>query len=331
MTRWTVERQAEAPGEPERVGGVGWTAAWLTGAVALVGEGGLAFVVYFLAGLRDEHYFAAGIGAYVGYLFLIVVVTVVLGLGGAIGSAALVLPSLQLSRLSARRTGRAETMRWCLAVCGAVAAAAAVCAGVPTLLLGGSWTVPPLVLLATFLGLAPAVLCTRAVTVVRRNGARFGLAALVLVGGAALSAVTFVGGLLAYGTGLLQEYEPPRLTDAQLVGTWTDGHGGTLAVRADGTAVAHGLGPRKTDETYAGDVPWEQCEGSGTWTQGPSPSGTTEFELSVSGCLEGPGWQYGGTEDRPTLFYWIGDPDSLNRYVLHRDQRAGGATAPGRH
>jgi len=317
MARWTVEREAAAQGGPERVGGAGWTAAWLTGAVALAGEGGLALVVYFLAGLRDEHYFAAGIGAYVGYLFLIVVAVVVLGLGGLLGSAAVVLPVVQLSRWSARRAGRAATVLWCLAVCGAVAAAAAVCAGVPALLLGGGWTVLPLVLLATFLGLVPAVLCTRAVTVLRRNGARFGLAALVLVCGASLSAAAFVGGLLAYGTGLLQEYEPPRLTDAQLVGTWTDGHGGTLTLRADGTAVAHDLGARETDETYAGDAP-ERCDGSGTWTQGPSPSGTTQFELSVSGCLEGPGWQYGGTEERPTLFYWIGDPDSLNQYALHR-------------
>ncbi|WP_405899163.1 hypothetical protein OG242_18090 [Streptomyces sp. NBC_00727] len=317
MARWTVERQAATSGGPERVGGAGWTAAWLTGAVALAGEGGLALVVHFLAGLRNEHYFAAGIGAYVGYLLLIVVAVVVLGLGGLIGSAAVVLPVVQLSRWSARRAGRAETMRWGLAVCGAVATAAAVCAGVPTLLLGGSWTVLPVVLLATFLGLVPAVLCTRAATVVRRNGIRFGLAALVLVCGVSLSAVAFVGGLLAYGTGLLQEYEPPRPTDAQLVGTWTDEHGGTLTLRADGTAVAHDLGARETDEPYAGDPP-EQCDGSGTWTQGASPSGSTQFELSVGGCLEGPGWQYGGTEARPTLFYWIGDPDSLNRYVLHR-------------
>ncbi|TXR92002.1 hypothetical protein EAO73_35535 [Streptomyces sp. col6] len=123
--------------------------------------------------------------------------------------------------------------------------------------------------------------------------------------------------MLAYGTGPLQEYEPPRLTDAQLVGTWTDEHGGTLTLRADGTAVANDLGPRTTDETHTGD-PVARCDGSGTWTQGASPSGTTQFELKVSGCLEGTGWQYGGTQARPTLFHWIGDPDSLNQYALHR-------------
>ncbi|MFB8089031.1 hypothetical protein [Streptomyces sp. NPDC055992] len=126
MARWTVERRAADPGGPQQVGGVGWTAAWLTGAVVLAGEGGLALVVHFLAGLRNEHYLAAGIGVYVGYLLLVVVAGVVLGLAGAVGSAAVVLPVVQLSRWSARRTGRAETMFWCLAVCGATATLAAV-------------------------------------------------------------------------------------------------------------------------------------------------------------------------------------------------------------
>ncbi|NEC68018.1 hypothetical protein [Streptomyces sp. SID9727] len=317
MAHWTVARPAATPGGPARVGGAGWTAAWLTGAVALAGEGALTAVVYFLAGLRDEHYFATGIGAYVGYLVVIVVAAVVLGLAGSIGSAVVVLPVVQLSRWSARRAGRAEGTRWCVAVCGAVAATAAVGAGVPTLLLGGGWTVVPAVLAATFLGLAPAVLCTRAVTVVRRNGARFGLAALVLVCGASLSAVVFAGGLVAYGTGLIQAYEPPRLTAAQLVGTWSDEHGGTLTLRSDGTAAAHDMGARAKEEASDGGAS-ERCDGTGTWTTGTSPSGTTELELSVSGCTEGPGWYFGGTGERPTLFYWIGDPDSLNQYALAR-------------
>ncbi|PWI05642.1 hypothetical protein DIZ27_38035 [Streptomyces sp. NWU339] len=317
MAHWTVERQGATPAGPERVGGAGWTAAWLTGAVTLSAEGALALVVYFLAGLRDEHYFAAGVSAYVGYLLVAVVAVVMLGLAGLIGSAAAVLPVVQLSRWSARRTGRAETMRWCLAACGAFATAAAVCTGVPTALLGGSWTVLPLVFLVAFLGLVPAVLCTRAVTVLRGTGGRFGLAAVVFVCGLTLSAVVFVGGLAAYGTGLIQGYEPPRLTDAQLVGTWTDDQGGTLTLRADGTAVANDLDVRAAEAAYGGDAP-EQCSGSGSWAQGASLSGTPQLDLSVSGCMGGSGWQFGGTEEQPTLYYWIGDPDSLDQYTLHR-------------
>ncbi|MBO8203431.1 hypothetical protein JW613_34895 [Streptomyces smyrnaeus] len=317
MAHWTVDKQVATPAGPERVGGAGWTAAWLTGAVTLSAEGALALVVYFLAGLRHEHYFATGFSAYVGYLIAAVLAVVMLGLAGSIGSAAAVLPVVQLSRWSARRTGRAETIRWYLAACGAFATVVAVCTGVPTALLGGSWTVLPLVLVAAFLGLVPAVLCTRAVTVLRGTGARFGLAGVVSVCGLTLSAVVLVGGLAAYGTGLIQRYEPPRLTAAQLVGTWTDDQGGTLTLRADGSAVANDLDVNTAEAADGGHTP-EQCSGSGSWAREASPSGTPQLDLSVSGCLEGIGWQFGGTEKQPTLYYWIGDPDSLDRYTLHR-------------
>ncbi|MBQ1124256.1 hypothetical protein KBY19_29965, partial [Streptomyces sp. B15] len=193
----------------------------------------------------------------------------------------------------------------------------AVCTGVPTALLGGGWAVLPLVLVAAFLGLVPAVLCTRAVTVLRGTGARFGLAGVVSVCGLTLSAVVLVGGLAAYGTGLIQGYEPPRLTAAKLVGTWTDGQGGTLTLRADGTAVANGLDVHTAEAADGGHAP-EQCSGSGSWARDASPSGTPQLGLNGSGCMEGIGWQFGGTEEQPTLYYWIGDPDSLDRYTLHR-------------
>ncbi|TDC68281.1 hypothetical protein [Streptomyces hainanensis] len=317
MARWTVGRQEATPPAPGRVGGIGWMAAWLTGAVTLSVEGALALVVFFLVGLRNEHYFAAGAPVFLGYLFGAVIIVIMLGLVGLIGSAAAVLPVVQLSRWSARRSGRAETMRWCLAVCGAVTAAVAVCIGVPTALLGGGWTVLPLVLLVTFLCLVPAVLCARAVTVLRGTGTRFALAGMVLVYGLTLSGVVLIGGLVAYGTGLIQAYEPPQLTDAQLVGTWTDDHGGTLVLRADGTAVANDLDVHTAQAAYDGGAP-EPCSGSGSWTQDASPSGTPQLDLSVSGCMEGRDWQFGGTDDQPTLYYWIGDPDSLDQYTLHR-------------
>ncbi|MHC0433668.1 hypothetical protein ACX6XY_26385 [Streptomyces sp. O3] len=314
MAHWTMERQeaAATPAVPERVGGAGWTAAWLTGAVALAGEGTLALVVAFLAGLREEHYVAAGFGAYVGYLLFAVITAIALGLAGLIVSAAAVLPVVQLSRWSASRAGRAETVRWCLAACGVFATVAAVGTGVPTILLGGSWSVPALVLLVAFLGMAPAALCARAVTVRRGTGARFGLGAVVLGCGLALSSVVFAGGLAAYATGLVQIYEPPRLTEAQLVGTWTDDQGGTLTLRADGTAVADDLDVRMYEDAS------RRCSGSGTWARGTSPSGTPQVALSISDCLEKRGWEFGGTEERPTLYYWIGDPDSLNQHTLNR-------------
>lgn len=302
MTYLGAALQAATPRRPAGVDGAGWTAAWLAGAVTLAAEGALTLIVYFLAGLQDEFYIAAGFGAYVGYFLAIVLLAVLLTLSGLIGSVAVVLPVVQLSRWSARRTGRAETVPWYLAACGT----AAVCIGVPTALLSGGWTALLAALVVPFLTLVPAVLCARAVTRRHDTRARFKLTAILFVGGLALSGVVLVGGLAAYATGVLHVYEPPRLTDTQLVGIWADDEGGTLDLRSDGTATADELGHTS-----------EGCSGSGTWTQVASPSGTPALDAVIAGC-SGSDWHVGGTEDEPTLYYWIGDPDSLNQYTLHR-------------
>lgn len=302
MTYGVAGPQATS-GRSTGVGSAGWVAAWLTGAVTLAAEGALALIVYFLKGLQDEFYVALGFGAYVGYVIVLVVLTVLLALSGMVGSAAIALPVVQLSRWWARRAGRAETLPWCLAACGTVA----VCIGVPTALLSSGWTALLPALLVAFLALAPAVLCTRAVTRRQGIGARFRLTAIVFGSGLALSGAVLVAGLAAYATGLLQVYEPPRLTSTQLVGTWTDGKGGTLSLRPDGTAVADKLGHMS-----------EGCSGSGTWTRGWSSVGAPQVEASIPGCSGNGGWEFGGTEDEPALYYWIGDPDSMNQYRLHR-------------
>jgi hypothetical protein len=301
MTYWAAEPQGTSR-SAAGVGGAGWTAAWLAGAVTLAAEGALTLSVYFLAGLQDEFYIAAGLGAYVGYFLAIVLLAVLLALSGLIGSVAVVLPVVQLSRWSARRARRAETFPWSLAACGT----AAVCIGVPTALLSGGWIALLTALVVPFLALAPAVLCARAVTVRHGTGARFKLTAIVFVVGLALSGVVLVGGLAAYATGVLQVYEPPRLTDTQLVGIWADDEGGTLDLRSDGTAIADELGHTS-----------DGCSGSGTWTHAASPSNTPGLDAIIAGC-SGSDWHFGGTEDEPTLYYWIGDPDSLNQYTLRR-------------
>jgi hypothetical protein len=161
--------------------------------------------------------------------------------------------------------------------------AAAVCVGAPRALLGDGGTVPPPALLVAFLGLRPGVPCARAVTVLSRDDARSGPAAVVSACGTALPVVVLVGGLAANGTGLIQVYAPPRPTDAQLVGTRTDDQDGTLTLRADRTAAADG---RDAASTYGGDAP-EQCSGSGSWAQGASPPGTPQLDLGVGGCTAG--------------------------------------------
>ncbi|MBM7091379.1 hypothetical protein JTP67_23130 [Streptomyces sp. S12] len=305
MTHLTMPRHDTGSGENHRVGGAGWTAAWLTGAVALAAEGGLALVVAMLASLREENYYGTDFIAFIGLAVMAVVTALLLALAGMIVSAAVVLPVVQLSRWSARRAGRAETPLWCLAVCGALAVLTAVGAAVVGALTDADPALLAYIPLGVLAGLTSAALCARAATVRRRTAARFVTVALVGAVGAALSVLVFVGGLVAYATGLIQEYEPPRLTETQLVGTWNDDRGGTLTLRADGTTVADDLG---------GEA---RCSGSGTWTRGEGTQGGPRLELGGDDCL-GRTYEIGGTEERPSLFYWIGDPDSGERYVLHR-------------
>ncbi|MGQ4484625.1 hypothetical protein ACN6LM_004613 [Streptomyces sp. SAS_281] len=151
-----------------------------------------------------------------------------------------------------------------------------------------------------------------------------------IYGYGALAAVVVFGiGATAYGTGLLTEYRPPRLTAARLAGTWADGHGGTLRLNADGTARAEGL----TDHESA----WEdradarrakyRCTGPGTWAYEPGDSTTwgQRLKVSIERChfddfdeYVDSAWQMNGTPERPKLVRAYGDLDSPGLYVLTR-------------
>ncbi|WP_147264609.1 hypothetical protein [Streptomyces sp. NBRC 110611] len=142
---------------------------------------------------------------------------------------------------------------------------------------------------------------------VSRTEPRSGLKlALQVVASGVASAVglALLGGL-AYATGLVKLYEPPHLSPTDVVGVWQDGRGGTLELTADGRATA-----RRLSDTDHG-----HCEGTGKWSLGNS--GTYSQELRLAGAC-GMTWSIGGTSERPTLYYYFGDPDSEPRYTLLR-------------
>ncbi|MFI0710853.1 hypothetical protein ACH4SK_09390 [Streptomyces inhibens] len=60
----------------------------------------------------------------------------------------------------------------------------------------------------------------------------------------------------------------------------------------------------------------DRCGGTGTWELEPVLAGEAQ-QVEVHGDCPGR-WDIGGTEDRPTLFYFLGDPDEWHRYVLTR-------------
>ncbi|WP_437025208.1 hypothetical protein [Streptomyces sp. enrichment culture] len=271
--------------------------------MALVAECVLALVVFVIAFLREEEFYFADMGAPLGWILGALILVGAAGLVGAVGSA-VVLPLVWLSRRWARGAGRDDTAMRCLAVCAAFAAVTGVGAGAVWALGGGDGTALGLVAPVVFLVVTPPALCARAATAVRRTGARLAVAVAVAVAGAALSAAVAVGGVVAYATGLLEPYEPPRLTAEQLVGTWTDERGGTLTLRADGTAVADDLGAV------------ERCSGSGSWERSdgqPEP----ELRLWGSSCLEET-YAFSGTEEQPRLHHLFGDAEAPDRYILRR-------------
>ncbi|MEU3948717.1 hypothetical protein [Streptomyces sp. NPDC029526] len=305
MAQSTLPRDRTAPAGAEGVGGGGWISAWLTGAVALVAEGTLALIVFVIVALQGEDAHFAGAGAPLGWILGAVLGVVAGALAGLTGSAAVVLPVLRLSRRSARRAGRTDTALWCLAVCAVLAVVTGAVAGAVGAVRGGDVARLLLVAPVVFLVLTPAVLCARAATVARGTGARVAVPVIVGAAGGAVAAVTLTAGVVAYATGTLELYEPPGLTEEQLVGTWTDDRGGTLTLRADGTAVADGLGAE------------ERCSASGTWDRTERGS-EPEVRLHGDGCLE-ESYAFSGTAEHPSLYRLFGDVEAPDRYVLRRD------------
>ncbi|MFD5105901.1 hypothetical protein [Streptomyces cinereoruber] len=60
---------------------------------------------------------------------------------------------------------------------------------------------------------------------------------------------------------------------------------------------------------------------TGKWQLTENEGVDRPYELGIADC-EGLsfGWDIGGTEEHPTVFTWIGEPDSGERYVLARQR-----------
>ncbi|MFE5919951.1 hypothetical protein [Streptomyces sp. NPDC056468] len=305
--------QAVLPPQPVRPPGSGAWAAWLAGAVMLGAEAVTVVTAAYLLSFQDEWFLAGGFPALFGYLVTAVVMAIFLTLFAVFGSTVAVLPLHLLSRWVARRKGRRDRWWWCLGVIAAVAAAVAIVVGSLVLRSGDAgFLVYPLLWLGLVAALAPATLVARAAAGRRSTGARWAVVAAAAGGGVALWLVVLVAGIAAYPAGILKAYEPPRLTAGELAGTWSDGHGGTLRLEASGKAVANGADSYPFAADYE-DEP-EECNGTGHWREGLQEDG---IGLDIEGC-ELPFMTFGGTQDKPTLYYWIGDPDSGNRYILTR-------------
>ncbi|MFF8096234.1 hypothetical protein [Streptomyces sp. NPDC016675] len=119
---------------------------------------------------------------------------------------------------------------------------------------------------------------------------------------------------------LAGHYEPPELSDGQLVGDWRDADGGVLWLAPDGQAELTRV-PAHNDVDEDGD--FSLCDGTGTWTrQGGSDFRDTDRDgvlVRLDGeCGQETYWTISGTELKPELFVLFGDPDAGELRIVTR-------------
>ncbi|MFI9049364.1 hypothetical protein [Streptomyces sp. NPDC053427] len=243
--------------------------------------------------------------------FLLLFGLVLGAFAGFVVTVTLVLPTLWLAGWAHRRAGRPGRPAWWCTVAATPFAAfgATVVYGVFFLMVHRT-TEPPgfslfLWLLLTAAAVPAALLAAYAA---RDRAARRAVRLTATVAGGAIGVALTVVVLfaVAFATGLMHEYRAPHLDRAALTGVWQDGSGGTLRLRSDGAASASRL-----------DVDGVRCEGAGRWWSETASEQTVE----VSGDICGQDWSIGGTQAKPTLYCYVGDPDEGKRLVLTR--RAG--------
>ncbi|MFJ8534129.1 hypothetical protein [Streptomyces sp. NPDC093591] len=117
--------------------------------------------------------------------------------------------------------------------------------------------------------------------------------------------------------GLIEEYEPPKLSAEQIAGVWRGEDGAVLRLDTGGRVRASRLPAQsKSGDWYpdASDV----CDGTGSWSPGEQ-SGRRAVVVRLDGeCGRDTYWTIGGTEDEPELFVLFGDPDAGDLRILTR-------------
>ncbi|MEU4652609.1 hypothetical protein AB0G32_01435 [Streptomyces sp. NPDC023723] len=152
-----------------------------------------------------------------------------------------------------------------------------------------------------------------------------GGAGVVLAGAA-------VGGLaLAARAGLVEEYEPPVLTAAQLTGGWRGAGGAVLRLEPGGRAVLTRVPAESGSGDDWADGSFPRCDGTGTWRLdrdgpdddlGSGPGTRDAVVVRAQGCGRDTYWTIGGTARAPELFVLFGDPDAGDLRVLTRTETA---------
>ncbi|MFS4097301.1 hypothetical protein [Streptomyces sp. AF1A] len=310
-------REQHTDEQGRRTGPALWSATDL-GAAASVGGAQLpaAGLLWWIDAATTKDDYGAGSGGALGALCVLLFAPLLLPLLGMVVTFALTLPSVVLARLAVRRLGGPAWV-WHLL---APAAPAAVWGALTAPL----WPLGTSVPVLAALGLLP----TLWVGLARRRAWRpWGVWWRAALGSAVLFAAALGGGILATETGLIQQYEPPKLSTGRLAGVWRGPNGAELRLSADGRARAVRLPAEPLGDDWL-EKDFVTCEGSGDWrAEHRTDLGRDGIRLRLDGdCGEDTDWSFGGSEDAPELFVLFGDPDAGTLRIL---RPAEGGSAPG--
>lgn len=287
-----------------------WGLSLLLSILVLLLEAVIALVVSVCYGFTQESPNDGG-GSSALLILALPVILVFATLAAGLLSVAFVLPTAWLSEVLGRRFGGREAWWWTPPVAGVVSLAVV---GLVVARADGSGAVA----FAVGWVLTTAALTVPALLWRSRRERVFGP---VLLWGVVAVVLTTVLGGVGFWTGLLQQYHPPALTSADVVGRWSDGDGGTVTFTADGRVAAVNLDDDLDRFDGAGGAETEdgggdRCTGRGTWAYEPGGGRWSQtVDVMVASCTFGQ-WNVGGTESRPTLYQYIGDPDSWDLYEL---------------
>jgi hypothetical protein len=316
---------ADAARKPGRTG-LKWADADLNAAAAVcAAQLPVIAALSWLGTLNDDDPYGAGYDSAFGLACLLLFAPLVLWVLGRLHAAVHTMPAATLARLTMRRVGGPEWV-WHLVFVGVLAAVWSVVGaalGGRPFLVGALW-IGGFGVLPVF-GVAYVRGRTRTTGRAPR-GRRIWLGSAL--GSIGVSVVVVVAGTVAQSTGLIKEYEPPKLSAGQLAGVWRGGHGAVLRLGTGGRAGLTKVAAEPGDRD-PGTTEFAVCGGTGTWfldTDGVhdhysenGPGARDGVVVTVPGCGDATFWTIGGSEDEPELYVLFGDPDSGDLRRLTRD------------